>query len=77
MIRFATRKAFPLALLVALTLAGCGRRGELEPPVDSLAVAQPAAADNGEPVLHKKNPPITPPKTPFILDPLLADTPSK
>jgi hypothetical protein len=32
---------------------------------------QKPAPSNGEPAARKKVPPITPPKTPFILDPLL------
>jgi predicted small lipoprotein YifL len=77
LIRFATRKACPLALLLALALASCGRRGELEPPIDARATAQPAAADDGEPQVRKKIPPIAAPKTSFFLDPLLTDTPTK
>jgi predicted small lipoprotein YifL len=72
LIRFArfSRAAGVLALLAAL--AGCGRRGELEPPVDASAVQKPASSDSAEPTVHKKIPPITPMKTPFVLDPLLS-----
>ena len=67
------RRAIPFALLTALALAasGCGRAGPLEPPPDASAAAKPADPSNGEPQVHKKIPPITPPKTPFVLDPLL------
>jgi len=66
------RRALSCALAVALALgvAGCGRRGPLEPPPDPSAVQKPAPS-NGEPETRKKVPPITPPKTPFVLDPLL------
>lgn len=68
------RRAAAFAALAALGFAasGCGRVGPLEPPPDASAVAKPAdsAADENLQV-HKKNPPITPPKTPFVLDPLL------
>ncbi len=67
-----SRVARALALLATLVVAGCGRRGELEPPVDASAVQRPASADNSEPTVHKKIPPITPMKTPFVLDPLLS-----
>ena len=62
---------FALATALALGLSACGRRGALEPPPDPSAVHKPAASQNGEPTGHPKIPPITPPKTPFILDPLL------
>jgi predicted small lipoprotein YifL len=67
------RRAVPIALLAALAFAasGCGRAGPLEPPPDATAVAKPAASSADEVQIHKKNPPITPPKTPFVLDPLL------
>ena len=76
MVRFSSsrggRRAVSCALVFALALgvAGCGRRGALEPPPDPNAVQKPAPS-NGEPAAHKKVPPITPPKTPFVLDPLL------
>jgi predicted small lipoprotein YifL len=70
--RLSPSRALALAALAALTLgvAGCGRAGDLEPPPDATAAAKPADS-NGEPQVHKKVPPITPPKGPFILDPLL------
>ena len=65
-----------LALLVAasvLALSGCGRRGDLEPPPDGSAVQATKPADPAEGGLQvrKSNPPISPPHTPFLLDPLL------
>ena len=63
--------SFALAAALALGVSGCGRRGALEPPPDASAVQKPATSPNGEPAGHKKIPPITPPKTPFVLDPLL------
>jgi predicted small lipoprotein YifL len=68
------RRVLSLALVAALALgvAGCGRRGPLEPPPDATAVQKPAPSSPAdEPEARKKNPPITPPKTPFVLDPLL------
>jgi predicted small lipoprotein YifL len=58
-------------LLAALALAGCGRAGPLEAPPDASAAAKPADSSAGDMQIRKKNPPITPPKTPFVLDPLL------
>jgi predicted small lipoprotein YifL len=63
--------SFALLAALAFAVSGCGRAGPLEPPPDPSAVAKPETSENGEPQLHKKNPPITPPKTPFVLDPLL------
>ena len=64
----------PLAVLLALGLAACGRYGPLEPPPDPNAPPKPANSSpttmNGglsKPVI----PPITPPKQPFFLDFLL------
>ena len=67
----ALRRALPFALLaaVAFAISGCGRAGPLEPPPS--AVAKPADSSNGGFQVHKSNPPITAPKTPFVLDPLL------
>jgi predicted small lipoprotein YifL len=60
------RLAFTAAALVAL--AGCGRRGDLEPP--SAAVASPP--ENRHNIeLHRTDHKITPPKKDFVLDPLL------
>ena len=66
-----------LALLVALSLFGCGRYGPLEPPPDESAQAKaaPTAARPAEPTMaaigKPKIPPIVPPNQPFLLDPLL------
>jgi predicted small lipoprotein YifL len=63
-------KLAPLAV-VLLALAACGRAGPLEPPPDASALAKPSDSGSGDPQVRKKIPPITPPKTPFVLDPLL------
>jgi predicted small lipoprotein YifL len=67
------RRALPFALLSALAFAvsGCGRAGPLEPPPDASAAAKPADSSKGDFQIHKSNPQITAPKTPFVLDPLL------
>ena len=71
-----SRRSAVLAAL-ALGLAACGRRGALEPPVDASAATPVApAAGSGIAVAgplkgRKKRVPITPPKDPFFLDPLL------
>ena len=68
------RRAAALALVFGLTLfaAGCGRKGALEPPNAGVATPAPtASSDLGDQLGRPKNPPITPPKTPFVLDPLL------
>ena len=58
-----------LVLVLAAVLAGCGRRGRLEPPPDPNAPPQEANKAG----IKKKppNPPIRAPDTPFILDPLI------
>lgn len=57
-----------LSLCAALGLAGCGRKGELDPP--SAAVAPPPSADGAVP--QDAPPPAPPPHNRgFILDPLL------
>jgi predicted small lipoprotein YifL len=53
----------------AFDVSGCGRRGPLEPPPNANAVQQPT--DSATPEGHHKPPPITAPKTPFVLDPVL------
>ncbi|MGD1015427.1 MAG: lipoprotein [Roseiarcus sp.] len=68
--------ALLLILGVAFGASSCGRRGPLEPPPDASAVtptptATPKPADDPLASMHRNNPPITPPKTPFALDPLL------
>jgi predicted small lipoprotein YifL len=70
------RRAAALSLVLALTLlaAGCGRRGPLEPPSAGIATPAPtptASSDLSSQLGKPKNPPIAPPKTPFLLDPLL------
>jgi len=61
---------FALLAALALGASGCGRNGDLEPPPD--ASANPKQADSDRPQLHKSIPPITPARTPFVLDPLLS-----
>jgi predicted small lipoprotein YifL len=63
-----------LTAAVALLLTGCGRIGPLEPPPDTNAPPKPAqTAEEAtlNPQVKPKIPPVTPPKQPFILDPLL------
>jgi predicted small lipoprotein YifL len=69
--RFAWPAALALLAVAALSVGGCGRAGPLEPPPDPNAVAKPADADPTHPQARHKPPPITAPKAPFILDPLL------
>lgn len=62
--------------LAGLGLSACGRRGALEPPPGAQAAAPAVAEPGGIPVAgplkgRKKRTPITPPKAPFILDPIL------
>jgi predicted small lipoprotein YifL len=68
--------------LIALQSAGCGRRGDLEPPNASAtqsnatatqpnAGATHAANDRHSLELHRTSQKITPPKKDFVLDPLL------
>ncbi len=70
------------AALIALQSAGCGRRGDLEPPDASAPQAnatttQPSASathagnDKHSFQLHRASQNITPPKKDFVLDPLL------
>jgi len=66
-------------VLVASAVTGCGRKGSLEPAPSASAKAgaqgeeqkadQPAGGISG--LRAKKPPPVTPPKTPSILDPIL------
>jgi predicted small lipoprotein YifL len=67
-----TRRKIALSLIAGLALmaAGCGRRGPLDPPPNPSATPTPSS-DTGEPATHRKETPITPPKTPFLLDPAL------
>lgn len=84
MVSHAARKtATRIALLLlagtlAAGLAGCGRKGALEPHPDSPearqrpAQNQPVTASSLAPNGGKRRtPPITPPKRPFVLDFLL------
>jgi predicted small lipoprotein YifL len=61
--------AIALVALIVVGSSGCGRRGALEPPPDPSAAAK--HDDSGQPQIRHKSPAITPPKDPFILDPLL------
>ena len=70
------RRAAALSLVFGLALlaAGCGRRGALEPPGGAIATPTPTPSVGGDlndQLGRPKNPPITPPKTSFVLDPLL------
>ena len=60
-----------LAALV-LALSACGRNGDPLPPPDPNA-PPPKSDDNPTGFSRPSNPPITPPKKPFILDPLLSE----
>jgi predicted small lipoprotein YifL len=62
-------RAALLAVAAALVLAGCGRRGDLEPPPDPSAVQTPA--NNHDLQFHRTSQKITPPQKDFVLDPLL------
>ncbi len=66
-----------LVVGVALGASSCGRRGPLEAPPNASALA-PTPAPTPKPtddslagLTHHKETPITPPKTPFVLDPIL------
>jgi len=63
--------AFVLLALIALGATACGRRGALEPPPDANAVAKTASDNSAQPQIAHKPKPVTPPKAPFVLDPLL------
>ena len=70
------KRAAALALVFGLALlaAGCGRRGPLEPPDSAIATPTPAptaSSNPGDQLGRPKDPPITPPKKPFVLDPIL------
>ena len=74
--RLFSRRAAALLVIsgLAFAVAGCGRKGPLEPPPDASAVNKPATptpTGSATPGAHHKTPPITAPKTPFVLDPLL------
>jgi predicted small lipoprotein YifL len=57
--------------VLASSLAGCGRRGQLEPPPDPSVQAE--KPDNGSQAIERrpKRVPIKPPQQSFVLDPLL------
>jgi predicted small lipoprotein YifL len=70
------RRAAALSLVLSLVIlaAGCGRRGPLEPPATAAVTPTPTPTTGAEPTAalgHPKVAPIKPPKTPFVLDPLL------
>jgi predicted small lipoprotein YifL len=69
---FATRVA-ALFLVVGLAFAasGCGRNGPPEAPPTPNAVATPSSDDPLASQGHHRPEPITPPKAPFVLDPIL------
>jgi predicted small lipoprotein YifL len=62
-----------LAVLLALSTAGCGRYGPLEPPPNPNAPPKPASSNpaNMSSLAKPSIPPITAPKQPFFLDFLL------
>jgi predicted small lipoprotein YifL len=62
-------RAALLAVVAALVLAGCGRRGDLEPPPNPNAVQTPANSHDFQ--THRTDQKIVPPKKAFVLDPLL------
>ncbi len=66
-LKFRARNCVSIALVAALGVSACGRRGDLEPP----ASAALQKTTNGEPEFHKSVPKIIPPKQSFALDPLL------
>jgi predicted small lipoprotein YifL len=63
--------ALAFLALIAFGASACGRRGALEPPPDPNAVAKTADDNGGLPQAPHKPKPVTPPKEPFVLDPLL------
>ena len=66
------RRVGALFLVVGLALgaSGCGRRGPLEAAPNPSVVAKPSE-DPLASLGHHKEAPITPPKAPFVLDPIL------
>ncbi len=61
-----------VAAVLIVTLAGCGRRGGLEPPPDpSVPAASHPDGVAGSGLRRPKPVPVTPPHDAFILDPLL------
>ncbi len=74
-----TRCAGVLTVVILAALAGCGRRGALEPPpeagVSAHAAREPEESKDGAPPESVQNNRrvrgVVPPKDPFVLDPLL------
>ena len=68
-----TRLAAVAALALGVALAGCGRRGDLEPPgaPEARAAPQIGASDEATGLKRRKRIPIAAPKEGFLLDPLL------
>ena len=66
-------RAIALVLAVGVALAGCGRRGRLEPPPTPESIAAAEKAKNAKTGIHKRvpNPAIRAPDQPFVLDPIL------
>ena len=69
--RVRTLAAFGILVMLASTVAGCGRRGRLEPPPNP--DAPPPVNTTTKSGVHKRprKMPIVPPTQPFVLDPLL------
>ena len=72
---FTVKPVATLVLVVgmALVASGCGRRGPLEPPPNASATPTPTPTSDADVLgaTHHKAQPIVPPKTPFVLDPIL------
>lgn len=68
-----TIRAAVLVVCLGAVLAGCGRRGRLEPPPTPESIAAAEKAKDSKTGIHKRppNPPIRAPNQPFVLDPLL------
>ena len=76
-----SRRLVALAAIVAvaLTIAGCGRRGDPLPPPDASApspaatnsVAQKSVLEPGGGYSSEKATPVKPKAQPFVLDPVL------
>jgi predicted small lipoprotein YifL len=69
-------RAFGVLALVGLALAGCGRRGDLEPPPGAPKAAQAdeeRQIGRGNPIdaVPVRRDKIVPPHDPFILDKIL------
>lgn len=69
-------RVLSILALTGLTLAGCGRRGDLEPPPGSLKPSQGETErqiGSGSPVdaVPVRRDKIVPPRDPFVLDKIL------